>query len=204
MCSVAWWIEDNILLDYNIESANNHAALLPELLSEGFNKVQYKPSDINLICVTSGPGSFTGLRIGMAYAKGLCYGLNIPIIALTNFEILALQAPAGIVPIYTIIDARRGNVYLGSFLKDNKTLNATSVVSITEFKEMLSSQSILVVHDRLDLDESLLDGYEGKVLDGTFDVGLLCKFGYHKYQSGYRVDLETLEPLYIQQFAGMK
>ena len=204
ICSIAWWMEDKILLEYNIESPNNHATLLPELIYEGFKKVKYNPLDICLICVTTGPGSFTGLRIGMAYAKGLCYGLNKPIIALTNFEILALQAPSDSVPIYTLIDARRGNIYLGKFQKDHKILSSISILPRSKFKDILTSHTTLVVHDNLRLDDGFLDGYKGKIIYGKYDVGLLCEFGYKKYQSGYRVDINKLEPLYVQQFAGMK
>lgn len=204
LCSIAWWHHGEVLLEYNIENANNHGTLLPKLFTKGLNILQCEPDDISLICVTSGPGSFTGLRIGMSYAKGLCFGLQKPIISISNFELLAYQAPKNALPIYTLIDARHGRAYMGIFLKDQKTLSSKSIIPESQFEDTIIMDCFLVVHNKYKLNERLLQKYKNRVTYGRFDINLLCQLGFQKFVNGTQDNLATLEPLYIQPFAGME
>jgi tRNA threonylcarbamoyladenosine biosynthesis protein TsaB len=203
VCSVAWWQQGEVLLEYNIESPNNHATLLPKLFTEGLTIIHCEPDDIGLICVTSGPGSFTGLRIGMSYAKGLCYGLRKPIISVSNFELLAYQAPKNALPIYTLIDARHDRAYMGIFQKDQKTLSSKSIIPKSQFEDTIIKDCFLVVHNKYKLDDRLLQKYKNRVIYGKFDMNLLCQLGYQKFVNGMQDNLVMLEPLYIQPFAGI-
>ena len=103
LCSVAWWQNGSVLLEYNLEKKNEHAVLLAALVERGFNELKIDHNTVTHVAVGSGPGSFTGLRIGMSYAKGFCFGHNIPLIPVTNFELLSDLAEDNKFPIYTFV-----------------------------------------------------------------------------------------------------
>ncbi len=71
--------------------------------------------DIRAVAVTTGPGSFTGLRVGLALAKGLCHGLEIPVLGVSSLEALALQAPQTGPPVTAVIDSRRSELFAAQF-----------------------------------------------------------------------------------------
>ena len=73
------------------------------------------PKDLSAVAVAVGPGSFTGLRVGIALAKGLCQGLGIPIIGVSSLEALASQCVDASIPICPLIDSRRGEVFTALF-----------------------------------------------------------------------------------------
>jgi tRNA threonylcarbamoyladenosine biosynthesis protein TsaB len=85
-------------------------ALHQMLCSAGVNS-----KDLKAVAVARGPGSFTGLRVGLAAAKGICHGLAIPLVAVSSLKALAAQCPATSVPICPIIDSRRGEVFTALF-----------------------------------------------------------------------------------------
>lgn len=203
LCSVGWVRDDKILLEYNIEMPNIHATLLADLVLEGSKKLQIECRDINLVAVALGPGSFTGLRIGMSYAKGLCYGLKIPIIGVTNFEVLAEQAPINTVPVYTLINGGHGKYYLGVF-KDGITINKSEVITINQIQKKINKNSVIMVNGSGKGDFTELDKFAALIMETKYSAGLLCKIALKKYKINNKIDLELLEPLYLQSFAGVK
>jgi tRNA threonylcarbamoyladenosine biosynthesis protein TsaB len=204
LCSVAWWEHETVLLEYNVAMPNNHTAVLSDLIGQGFAKIGRTPQDISLVSITSGPGSFTGLRIGMSYAKGLCFALQKPIMAVSNFEILATQVPENKLPLYTMINARRGRAYLGVFKHDKSVLSEKVVKKMSEIAAYLIPRSIVIMHENFSSEDVVvLRNSEFDVRNGKFSAATLCHLGYKKYITGKRIDLPTLEPMYIQPFAGV-
>ena len=92
-----------------------------------FSELNYNISDIDAVGITSGPGSYTGLRVGMATAKGICYALKKPLVAASTLEVLATAAIEKF-PEFDLycpmIDARREEVYTGLFNKDMQIVTA--------------------------------------------------------------------------------
>jgi len=204
LCSVAWWEQNQILEESNIISPGNHAPLISHLVSQGFKKIGRNPLELDLISVTSGPGSFTGLRIGMSYCKGLSYALKKPIISVSNFEILVAQANGNHWPIYTLIDAKRGRVYFAVFEKNNYELNYTAVIKITEIEDVISPGNTIIIHEDLSAYASdVVRNLNVVVKTGKYSAGILCNLAHRKYINGERTNLDSLEPMYIQPFAGI-
>jgi tRNA threonylcarbamoyladenosine biosynthesis protein TsaB len=204
LCSVAWWEQNKIIQEFNIISSSNHASIISSLVSDGFKKIGRNPRELDLICVTSGPGSFTGLRIGMSYGKGLSYALQKPIISVSNFEILAAQANGHRCPIYTLIDAKRGRVYFGVFKNNNYELNYKSVVKISEIEELIAPGNTIIIHEDLSAYVSdIVHNLDVDVKLCKYSADILCGLAYRKYINGERANLDALEPLYIQPFAGI-
>lgn len=115
-CSVAISENDNCLFYKADNQGRNHAALLSLFIEEGLTRLRSEGIELSAVAVSSGPGSYTGLRIGVSTAKGICYALGIPLISINTLELIALQAVekspdsrnALFVP---MIDARRMEVY---------------------------------------------------------------------------------------------
>ncbi len=78
------------------------------------------PSEIEAVAVATGPGSFTGLRIGLSTAKGFSHALDVPIIGIPSLDAMALQCSSNELPLVTVIDSRRGEFFAASFIPDGK------------------------------------------------------------------------------------
>jgi len=202
-CGIALWSDYNVLYQKTVEAPNLHSTLLAGFVRAGLEELNLEPSSVQLVCITAGPGSFTGLRIGMAYAKGFCFALDKPLIAVSNFEILASQAPDAMRPIYVLINARRGLYYLGNFYQENLVLGSCKVIKISDLKREMKDPGSIVIeecnNDKFELSPDL----QRKVIRSKLEMKLICQLGFQKYLSGYQDDLHILEPLYIQPFAGV-
>lgn len=203
LCSVAWMNEGRILLEYNIEMPNVHATLLADLISDGSKKLQIKNRDIHLVAVALGPGSFTGLRIGMSYAKGFCYGLKIPIIGVTNFDILVRQAPVNADQVYTLINAGHDKYYLG-FFKDGINLTSAELITSDQILKKMNKKCIIVINDGTGGDIKGIAQSFPYSIEARYSAGLLCKIAENKLKNKGADDLDKLEPFYLQPFAGVK
>jgi tRNA threonylcarbamoyladenosine biosynthesis protein TsaB len=200
VCGVSWTNNGQILLEYRIEQPNIHTQLLADLVKKGFERLEILPHDIDLLCVASGPGSFTGLRIGMAYAKGMAYALGTPIIAVSNFEVLAQHAPRNKFPIYSVIDARRDNYFLGVFKKDKYYVDDAEFCSREELSTYLSEKGTIVTNIK-NLDDTIGQGCD--VIITNYSATTVALAGEVKYKNGRDIaEIDQLEPMYLRKFAG--
>lgn len=140
-CSVALCSNGEVIdLAQSNHDNYKHAQLLHVYIDNVLAKNQLNPSDLAAIAISSGPGSYTGLRIGAAAAKGLCYANDIPLIAIPTLDILAREINPEEGYIIATLDARRDEVYCAVYTHDYKViqpamphvLNAKSFVEWTE------------------------------------------------------------------------
>lgn len=115
VATVAVVEDDNLIAEYTIHHKKTHSQTLMPMLEEVKQMVELELDTIDAIAVASGPGSFTGLRIGAATAKGLAMGLNKPIIEVPTLEGLAYQMYGAAALVCPIMDARRNQVYTGLY-----------------------------------------------------------------------------------------
>lgn len=158
-------IENNIVV-YNkfiIVEKDMSNKILP-LIRSAFESVSFSINDLDRIFVTIGPGSFTGLRIGLTFAKTAAWGLNIPIYPISTLEYLAsiYTKKKRIIP---IIDARRGNVFVGYFDND---LNKLESERLAPFSDINISQDDLLVN------------FDGIYDSHKFDVDIIKLINKHK------------------------
>lgn len=135
VATVAILSDETLVAEYTIDYKKTHSTTLMPMLDEILKMTETTLDSIDAIAVSKGPGSFTGLRIGSATAKGLAYSLNIPIIPISTLESMAynIQFFDGI--ICPIMDARRGQVYnaLYSFLDgDFKEIEGERAIEVKE------------------------------------------------------------------------
>lgn len=115
MATVALLEDDLLLAEYSIQHKKTHSQMLMPMLEDIRQRIDLDLEQIDALAITSGPGSFTGLRIGSAMVQGLSYVLSIPIIPVSTLEALAYNAYGYGDLVCPIMDARRGQVYTGIY-----------------------------------------------------------------------------------------
>lgn len=192
-------------------SASSHGADLPAAVSEVLTHAGLKLKDLQGIAVGTGPGSFTGLRVGIAYAKGLVLGLGCALVGIPTFDCLALAAfekasPSEGTAIWTILDARRGEVYANLYRARADRLDKISDPLVIRLQNLFPevSDGDIMVGDSTAREASLLL-IEREIRSTIFDEVELNSRGRYVAALGAariaRGELDTpatLEPLYVR------
>ncbi len=120
-CSVAV-TEDGVLsADLNLVTARTHSRHLMGMVESVLDLSGNTAGDMDGFAVTRGPGSFTGLRIGLSVVKGLCFALNRPVVGISVLDALAWGLPVTDMPVHALLDARKGEVYAAEYAFREKT-----------------------------------------------------------------------------------
>lgn len=124
----------------------SHEKFLHPFIDDVLQEAKLRITDLDAIAVGSGPGSFTGLRIGVAAAKGLCFALDIPLIAIPTMELLVRQISTDADRIVAIVDARRMEVYTAVYTNDYMELTPTHAYILEEnaYKELKDEKLVFV------------------------------------------------------------
>lgn len=193
---------DTIALREIAEEGYSHAeklhVFIEEIIAE--NKISFE--DLNAIAVSQGPGSYTGLRIGVSSAKGLCYALNIPMIAIDTLQSLAAQISISKGIIIPMIDARRMEVFSAIYDKSLNTLKPVSAEIITEESYQTNEEEIHFLGDGASkckefLHKSNFIFYDEIIYPSAKQMSLLS---FEKYKNSDTVDVAYFEPLYVKDF----
>ena len=204
--SVALCEDSRMVAHYTLNTGNTHSQTLLPMIESVLKSAEWEIDDLDLFAVSNGPGSFTGVRIGVATVKGLAFGKNIPCAGVSTLEALAynLRYFNGI--ICPVMNARRAQVYNALFsCKDGvlTRLCPDRAISIAELDEELCSmdQPIYLVGDGYDI---TLDGLEKTTVRPVPDE-LRYQSGYSvalcglaAYERGKAVDDTTLAPVYLR------
>ena len=150
LCSVALSHGNNCFAVRENSEGRNHATMLTPFIDDLLNKSNVSTHQLNAVAVSSGPGSYTGLRIGLSTAKGLCYGANIPLISVSTLQAMSMgfvlqhNVPASTL-LCPMIDARRMEVYTALFDRNGRQMKSISAEIITEqtFVSWLDESQIL-------------------------------------------------------------
>jgi len=113
--SIALSEDAKVLCEESGDAGPSTSAAIPSLIRSLFKHSGFQPEDLDAFAVTMGPGSFTGVRIGIALVKGLAYATGKPVVPLSSLELLAMNAGMSTVPVCTMFDARKGEVYSATF-----------------------------------------------------------------------------------------
>ena len=133
VASVAY-LEDGIIKgNININNKKTHSQTLLKMLDELVNDVEIELSDIDCLSVAIGPGSFTGLRIGVATVKGLAYSLNKKVVGVSTLEALAMNFANADGLVVPIMDARRSQVYTGVYKFEKESVTPKTVIEPSAF-----------------------------------------------------------------------
>lgn len=150
VASVAIVDEDRVVGEYTINNKITHSQTLLPMIDELFKMVETEPDTVDAIAVTSGPGSFTGLRIGSATAKGLGMALSKPLIAVPTLEAMAYNFSGTDKTICAIMDARRNQTYTAAYkllendLEELIPMNAMGIEELVDSLNKLGGKVIFV------------------------------------------------------------
>jgi tRNA threonylcarbamoyladenosine biosynthesis protein TsaB len=205
-CSVALAHKGELLASrILLNDSFSHSEKLHLFISEVLQEAKLKSADLDAVAVSKGPGSYTGLRIGVAAAKGLCFGLDIPLIALNALKILAQasteQNTDYIIP---MMDARRMEVYTAVFDSRRNWVEDTSalVLSRDSFKELLKDQTVLVLGDGAqkfkELNPEINAVFPSEIFYPKADD--MIPLAWEKFNSQAFESLAYFEPFYLKDF----
>lgn len=207
-CSVAVCDGNNILAIVEKREMNIHASAITLFIEEALKEANKNLKDLNAIAVGKGPGSYTGLRIGVSTAKGLCYALNIPLIACQSLRTIYEAAKEVIFnenAVYRpLIDARRMEVYTCKFDCVGNQIEDTNAVIIDEqtFTNETSTQTCIYFGDGAEKTKMYFQNNEKvKYIDELYPSARLMHYeAVEKFNGKDFEDLVYFEPFYLKEF----
>ena len=208
VCSVALSKDGGIEFHKEAYEGLSHAKNLAVFVEEAFSFAKKKNWDIDAVAVSCGPGSYTGLRIGVSEAKGLCFGLNKPLIALNTLQILTCSVIFKVnfpedALFCPMIDARRMEVYSAIYdlgLNEIKPISA-DIIDENSYLEYLDKNVIYFFGDGAAKCEAIIKHPNARfiqsVLPVAFDMVALAELAYRKEDFK---DVAYFEPFYLKEF----
>lgn len=202
--------EDGVLVRSRINTVQKeHASFLHHAIKDLLTESSIDIKELDAIAVTNGPGSYTGLRVGLASAKGLCYALNKPLITIGSLNVLACAAinvtgksDPGSSLFCPMIDARRMEVYTAIFDNAmNEILPACAMIlNENSFGEILSKKRILFFGSGSVKWNNLSESKNAVFIKELDTIPAICQLAFEKFSSKNFTDLTYSEPLYIKEF----
>ncbi len=184
------------------DDAFAHGEKLTLYIQEVLKNANVLIHELSGVSVSSGPGSYTGLRIGTSTAKGLCYALNIPLLSISSLDSLATEAKKkhGEANICPMIDARRMEVYSVIYGPKEETLKEISA-DVLELDSYHEFEPFVAIGDGMPKTQEMWSGR-----NITFDDSILCSASgqvakvYSKFLNQEFEDLAYFEPFYLKEF----
>ena len=211
VCSVALSRENNILSLRETKEKNAHSSILTIFISEVMQEASLSLHDLYAIAVSIGPGSYTGLRIGVATVKGLCYALDRPLIAIPTLLALAWgmkDMDSSATYFCPMIDARRMEVYCAVFDHSFQTIRETKATIIDEssFSDLLKNHVILFAGEGAGKCKTVLMHHSHvRFGDGlSSSARFMIPFSHERFTRKQFEDISCFEPFYLKDFIAGK
>ena len=185
------------------ESQKDHASWLHIAIKEIFAKNNLELGSADAVAVTGGPGSYTGLRIGMATAKGICYALNKPLISLNTLLVMANAAKEENADLLCpMIDARRMEVFTAIYTKELEIVKEPAAITVNEnsFDEYLLNNSIFFFGNGSNKFRTINKHEKAVFNDLKSDASSMIYLSEKSFVEKGFADLAYAEPLYLKEF----
>lgn len=207
VCSIAIYSSNEIIAEIDLYKKNSHAEVITSCITHLLTSSKLEMKDLSAIAISSGPGSYTGLRIGTSIAKGICFSLNIPLIAITTLESMifymqrfnfqkSLLCP--------MIDARRMEVYTTIMDYKNDTILPLCAMIVNEesFKDLLKDNEIIFFGDGSQKCANLLKKNKNSrfLNDIHPNARSIAEMAYKKLLKNEVADLTNFSPIYLKEF----
>lgn len=208
VCSVALSSDGVVKFHRQNFEGPSHAALLGDYVQECITHARENQIELHAVAVSGGPGSYTGLRIGVSEAKGLCFGLNLPLIAVSTLELLCCTAMFRVdieedALICPMIDARRMEVYAAVY---NERLEAVMpvgayIVDENTFAEILSQRKVIFCGNGAAKCRDVINHPNAIFVDGVYPLatGMLA-LAERAFTRQEFSDVAYYEPFYLKEF----
>ncbi|MCQ2297140.1 MAG: tRNA (adenosine(37)-N6)-threonylcarbamoyltransferase complex dimerization subunit type 1 TsaB [Bacteroidales bacterium] len=212
VCSVVLMKDGWIAAHEESAAPNSHSSMMAKFVESVLESTETKPHELDAVCVSSGPGSYTGLRIGVSSAKGFCYALNIPLLSVPTLKSMAAQYYAkhpefeGLV--CPMIDARRMECYSAIFDKNLNEIKPVSADIIEEgiYDAFMAEKKVVFVGDGAMKTKSILGVNKNAMYDESFVISAegMSKLAVEKMEKKEYEDVAYFEPFYLKDFVAAK
>jgi len=216
ICSVALVKDGTLIAIRESVGTQQHSATLTGYISELFIETGFSLGQIDAVAVSMGPGSYTGLRIGVSSAKGLCYALGKPLIAVNTLKSLAWQAvnycnQQGLdttdVLFAPMIDARRMEVFTAIYDNKLETIEPVNAMVVTgDSFNSFAGKKIICFGDGAAKCTPLFEGNENIAFPEGISLSAeaVCKIAEYDFANAYFADVAYCEPFYLKEFIAGK
>lgn len=202
-CSAAVTQGKLVLFSHLVPAGSEHARELPLMIDDLLKQLAAAGKKVDAVAVSEGPGSYTGLRIGASVAKGLAYGLNVPLLAVPTLQIMAAQVAQTVHDglLCPMIDARRMEVYNAFYTPDLQEVSpaAATVVDENSFTEQLAARKVYFFGNGADKCKAVLQSPNAVFIDGI--VPDAAWMGHTQYT---QVDTAYWAPFYLKEYEAKK
>ncbi len=205
VCSVALSCDARVVVEYTLELGSHHSERLQPMVERVLREAGLSVGDLDGVAVAAGPGSFTGLRIGMGLAKGLCRGADLAFVRVSTLAAMAFGAGVEGVPVCPMLDARRGDVYAGVY----DLVAGDPISRIPDRADAVSNwvtrlpRPVTVVGDGVEAYRDVIVNALGReayfATLGRPTAGAVALLGQARCERGEVDDMETAEPFYLRR-----
>ena len=203
-CSVSISVDGKII---GVQEENSkkfsHSEKLHVFIEQVLRESQINKTQLDAIAVSKGPGSYTGLRIGVSAAKGLCFALDIPLVSIPTLEVLAQQVNEKRAVIIPLLDARRMEVYSAIFNSEKKQIRDTMAEILTpdSFSEFMKAGKTIFLGDGAEKFKALCPNLNVVFLDDRVPSSRdMAKLAEEKYKISDIENVAYFEPFYLKEF----
>lgn len=207
---IALYDDPTVIGEMQWQSSNHHTVELTSAVELLMKRCQVKPEDLSLLVVALGPGTFTGLRIGLAFAKGLSLSLHQPILGVPTFEYMAAAQPLSDEPMAVVLPAGRTRLAVGWYMVKDSTWQAASapeVLTAEELSEKITGPTILcgelTADERQTLGRKWKNAHLVSPANSIRRPTMLAEMGWLRWQAGQRDDPVLLSPIYLHIAGGI-
>ena len=203
VCSVAVSNDAKLLWNQENMESFSHSAVLGSFISEAMTFIKENSLRLDAVAVSKGPGSYTGLRIGVSLAKGLCYGLDIPLIALSSLKVMASQFAPSSSYLCPMFDARRMEVYTALFDGNLNEIEPAKSMVIDEdsFQNILSDKKIIFFGNGVEKCKAVIKSINANFLSNIYPLAtnMIIEAENAIFEKTF-VDIAYFEPYYLKDF----
>lgn len=208
LCSVALAEDGRIVAYKESETPRAQASLTAPFVKDILDAQGIGVRDCDAVCVSKGPGSYTGLRVGVSTAKGLCFGAGIPLIAVGTLDTLVYQAadegllPEGCRYVVPMVDARRMEVYTAVFTPDGRQLTDTrpQVIESGNFTKLLTEGPVLFIGDGAGKCREALSHPNAYFVQCCPKASAMLRPAFAAWDARRFEDTAYFEPFYLKEF----
>lgn len=206
VCSAAIHDDGKLVALSEFHEDQAHASKLALMVDGLLNLADMKPDMLAAIVISAGPGSYTGLRIGTSMAKGLCFSLGLPLIAISALDLMAFRvSKTGLAEgkLCPMLDARRMEVYCALYDEQGKQATATTPLEIdnSSFSDVLADSRIAFFGPGADKCREVITHSNAFFIEAIYpSASELGELGAGKLKRGEVEDLTLFEPLYLKEF----
>ncbi|MBI3006505.1 MAG: tRNA (adenosine(37)-N6)-threonylcarbamoyltransferase complex dimerization subunit type 1 TsaB [Ignavibacteriales bacterium] len=207
-CSVGFVDEEGVSVERSLVESHIHSEKLQTLISNVLQDAKTSMIAVDAVAVSIGPGSFTGLRIGLSSAKGLCYAIGKPILSVSTFEAMA-RAVVRFRPlvqnIVILLDAKQSDFYVGSFSRVGDLVETGLEVAVKPLEECVRAlpvdeRALVLTDSPLRIRTAFGQNVACESPHAFCRGDIVAHIGLEKFLSKQFSGLEALEPMYLKDF----